>query len=110
MNGAGNGKLAAPLTSVLPSKTIVAVAVAERSLRIDPGPLTVVMIGPVPVQLASTETVCNPAPVVPHVLEVRVELRRRRPYEAPTEGAVRALAHERDPEGRIGVWRSSPPR
>src|SRR5262245_20507332 len=60
MNGAGNGKLAAPLTSVLPSKTIVAVAVAERSLLFEPGPLTVVMTDPVPVQLASTETVCNP--------------------------------------------------
>src|SRR5918995_1356986 len=60
MNGAGNGKLAAPSTRVLLSKTIVAVAVAERSLPIDPGPLTVVMIGPVPVQRASTETVCNP--------------------------------------------------
>jgi hypothetical protein len=60
MKGAGNGKLAAPSTSVSPSKTIVAVAVAERSLRVDPGPLTVVMIGPVPVQRASTETVCNP--------------------------------------------------
>src|SRR5919198_5707740 len=40
-----------------------------------------------------------------HVLEVRVELRRRRPYEPPTEGAVRTLAHEADPEGRIGVTR-----
>src|SRR5918992_568312 len=60
MNGAGNGKLAAPSTSVFPSKTIVAVAVAERSLRFEPGPLTVVMIGPVPVQRASTETVCSP--------------------------------------------------
>src|SRR5918996_3945130 len=56
----------------------------------------------------------QPAAVVPHVgeraadthvLEVRVELRRRRPYEAPTEGAVRALTHEPDPEGRIGVRR-----
>src|SRR5919198_2521517 len=56
----------------------------------------------------------HPAPVIPHVgeraadfhvLEVRVELRRRRPYEAPTEGAVRTLAHEPDPEGRIGVRR-----
>src|SRR3954447_832303 len=60
MNGAGNGKLAAPSTSVLPSKTIVAVAVAERSLRFEPGVLTVVLIGPVPIQLPSTETVCNP--------------------------------------------------
>jgi hypothetical protein len=60
MNGAGNGKVAAPSTSVLPSKTIVAVAVAERSVRLEPGPLTVVVIGPVPVQLASTGTVCKP--------------------------------------------------
>src|SRR5919106_2419723 len=60
MNGAGNGKLAAPSTSVFPSKTIVAVAVAERSLLFEPGPLTVVIIGPVPVQRASTETVCSP--------------------------------------------------
>src|SRR5262252_5312663 len=59
MNGSGNGKLAAPLTSVLSSKSIVAVAVAERFLLLEPGPLTVVMIGPVPVQLASTETVCD---------------------------------------------------
>ena len=60
INGAGNGKLAAPSTSVLPSKTIVAVAVAERWLRVEPGPFTVVLIGPVAVQVASTETVCNP--------------------------------------------------
>src|SRR5687767_934143 len=60
MNGGGNGELAAPLTSVLPSRRIVAVAVAERCLRFEPGPLTVVVIGPVPVQLASTETACNP--------------------------------------------------
>ena len=57
-DGGGNGKLAAPSTSVLPSKTMV--AVAARSLRVDPGPLTVVMIGPVPVQRASNETACNP--------------------------------------------------
>ena len=42
MNGAGNGKLAAPSMSVSPSKTIVAVAVAERCLRFEPGVLTVV--------------------------------------------------------------------
>ena len=45
MNGAGNVKLAAPSTSVFPSKTIVAVAVAERSFHLEPGPLTVVVIG-----------------------------------------------------------------
>ena len=50
MNGAGNGKFAAPSTSVLPSKTIVAVAVAERCLRVESGPLTVGLIGPIPVQ------------------------------------------------------------
>ena len=60
MNGAGNGKLAAPSTSVLPSKTIVAVALAGRSFLLEPGPLTEVVIGPVAVQRASTETVCNP--------------------------------------------------
>ena len=60
MNGAGNGKLEPPSTSVLPSKTIVAVAVAERSLRFEPGALTVVSIGPVPFQRASTDTVCDP--------------------------------------------------
>src|SRR5215217_5645625 len=31
----------------------------ERSLLFEPGVLTVVLIGPVPVQWASTETVCN---------------------------------------------------
>src|SRR5215218_3187060 len=60
MNGAGKGKLASPSTRVSPSKTIVAVAVAERSLVIEPGPLTVVATGPVPVQRASTDTVCTP--------------------------------------------------
>src|SRR4051795_5026116 len=59
MNGAGKGKFEAPLTSVLPSKRIVAVAAAERSLLFEPDVLTVVLIGPVPVQRASTETVCN---------------------------------------------------
>ena len=114
MNGAGNGKLASPSTSVLPSKTIIAVAVAERSLRFEPGPLTVVMIGPVPVQRASTETVCNTprlsrtsanVPLTLTFLRFAVELRRRRPYEAPAEGAVRTQAHEADPERRIGVRR-----
>jgi hypothetical protein len=51
----------------------------------------VVMIGPVPVQLASTETVCTPPRLSrtfaeraadTHVLEVRVELRGRRLHEA----------------------------
>src|SRR5262249_8396384 len=59
MNGSGNGKLESPSTSVTPSKTIVAVAVAERFLLFDRGPLTVVMIPPVPVHWTSTETVCN---------------------------------------------------
>src|SRR5262249_36683425 len=58
MNGAGNGKFDSPFTSVLPSKRIVAVAVAVRSCSFEPGPLTVVTTGPVPVQLALTETVC----------------------------------------------------
>src|SRR5215210_5481332 len=60
MNGAGNGKLLALSTSVVPSKTILAVAVAARCLRFEPGPLIVVVTGPVPVQTAFTETVCNP--------------------------------------------------
>src|SRR5262245_12375175 len=60
MNGAGKGKLEAPSTSVVASKTIVAVAVAGRCLRFEPGPLTVVVIGPVPVQVARTDTVCSP--------------------------------------------------
>src|SRR5436190_23759570 len=60
MNGAGKGKFEAPLTSVLPSKTTVAVAVAERFLLFEPGVLTVVVIAPVPVQLALTDTVWDP--------------------------------------------------
>jgi len=54
INGSGNGKFEEPSTSVLPSKVIAAVAVAKRCLRLDPGKLTVVTIGPVPVQRAST--------------------------------------------------------
>ena len=53
MNGAGNGKFAAPSTNVLPSKTTLAVALAGRSLRHEPGALIVVVAGPVPVQRAS---------------------------------------------------------
>src|SRR5262249_15334903 len=60
MNGAGKGKLDGASTSVLPSNKIVAVAVAERSLLFEPGTLTVVVRGPVPVQVALTETTCNP--------------------------------------------------
>src|SRR5262245_38021557 len=60
MNGAGEGKVAEPSTSVVPAKTIVAVAMAERFLLFEPGPLTVVTIGPVAAQAASTETVCMP--------------------------------------------------
>ncbi len=52
MNGAGNGKFAAPSTNVSPSKTTLAVALAGRSLRHEPGALTVVVAGPVPVQRA----------------------------------------------------------
>src|SRR4051794_32998871 len=59
MKGAGNGKLESPSTSVAPSNRIVAVAVAARSLRLDPGALTVDSTGPVPIQRATTETVCN---------------------------------------------------
>src|SRR5262245_3006620 len=60
MNGAGKGKSGAPSTSVVPSKTILAVAVAERSLLFEPGPLTVVMVARVPFQRASRETACTP--------------------------------------------------
>jgi hypothetical protein len=42
MNGAGNGKLDSPRTSVLPSKMTFARAFAARSLRVEPGALTVV--------------------------------------------------------------------
>ena len=90
MNGAGNGKLAAPLTSVLPSKTIVAVAVAERSLRFEPGPLTVVVIGPVPVQRASTETVCNPPRLSRTLANVPLTLTVLRSWSNCVGAAVRS--------------------
>ena len=52
--------MAAPSTSVLPSNTIIAVAVAERSLLLEPGPLAVFVIFPCPIHRALTETVCDP--------------------------------------------------
>jgi hypothetical protein len=57
MNGAGLvGWFAAPSTSTTPSKVTRPVAVASRCFRLLPAVLTVVSIGPTPVQVTSKVT------------------------------------------------------
>ena len=101
--------------SVLPSKMIFAVAFAARSLLLEPGPLTVVMIRPRPSQRAVTEPVCDPprlsstpanVALAFTLLERAAPRRRRRPGDAPARGAVGTLTRKADSEGRIGVGRS----
>src|SRR6185436_11189244 len=104
MNGGGNGEFDGPSSTVVPSNTILAVAVAERFLLFEPGVLTVVVIGPVPVQLAVTETVCEPPRLSSTLRNVPLTLTLLR-FGSNCVGASRTKPQLKVPSGH---WPTSP--